>query len=419
MDKFDPWIMIKYLSNTLRADFIFLRGGKDYDLAKRPLCEDWNHESRSFEDLREHVAQGGAVGMRVPSGTIWVDLDKPTGKQWVETHKADLPFYQVTQKGYHVPFREPRERPSGKRTPAGIEVTYRFSGSNQLAVAPSPCRYWVVNRLGDLPVLPDELNTGKTSFAKEIKEIAPQEQKDRPKDTSSIHYLHLGGFYLPIYLEDRPRMPPSQSICCRKMTWRLAHTPKGNRNQTRLELGNLAGSYILGKSLSIQELRWIAWTVQRHSETPQKAVKEFFQAVNHALAVGQARTYGIDRRALAGALKDYFQVGDQSGEIYITNETIRSFGVNPSRLMGGSKQKWIDGQNKRVRTITDLAAFVGILDDSTKTTEETTEESNEPKPASVAGVETYSDRRGEQNEPKTTEPNFRRTETGGMKYAIS
>jgi hypothetical protein len=117
-----------------------------------------------------------------------------------------------------------------------------------------------------------------------------------------------------------------------------------------LELGNLAGSYLLGKSLSFQELRWIAWTVQKHSEQPGKALLEFFQGVNNALSIGQARTYGIDRKALVGALRGLVQGQDLAG-VYITNETLRSLGFVPSRSMGPTFIKRIGSERVRVRNL--------------------------------------------------------------------
>jgi len=274
-------------------------------------------------------------------------MDKPTGKEWVEAHKAELPYYQATRNGYHIFFKAPQNRPSGKRTKAGIDVTYRFHGANQINVAPSPGKMWIVNRLGDLPELPEELTCRSSGKVGQLRE----KKQDLPQNTSSVQYLSLYGLHIPIYLEDRPRMPMDQSICCRKMTWRLANTPKGERNQTRLELGNLSGSYLLGKSLSFQELRWIAWTAQRHSENPQKAVKEFFQAVNHALAQGVARTYGIDRKALVEALRDLLQGQNLEGDIWVTNETLRAMGFVPSRSMGPTFIKRIGSERVRVRNL--------------------------------------------------------------------
>ena len=349
----DPWIMMDYLKEIYKAEYILCRPDKV------PLCAGWQNESRSSDELREHVAEGGAIGLKIPSGIICLDLDKPTGKTWVENHKAELPYYQQTKNGYHVFFQAPTVRPSGKRTKAGIEVTYRFAGANQINVAPSPGKTWVVNRLEDLPELPDELNTGKTS--KIVKENIGLGPLEKPMDSSTVHYLSLYGLHIPIYLESRPLMPMGQSICCRKMTWRIAHTKKGERNQTRLEMGNLAGSYILGKSLSLRELRWVAWTVQRHSETPQKALKEFFQGVNNALSIGQAKSYGIDRKRLASALLDYLQ-GEVSGETLITNDTLRAMGFPPSRSMGLSVFKRINGERVRVRNLFDVVSESELME---------------------------------------------------------
>ena len=365
MDKFDPWNMIDFFKETYRAEYILCQANK------APLYVGWQAESRTVDEMREHVANGGALGLKIPCGVICLDLDKPTGKEWVENHKAELPYYQVTKNGFHIFFKAPKERPSGKRTPAGIEITYRFHGSNQINVAPSPGKTWVVNHFGDLPELPDELNTGKTSkFVKENKGFGSLE---KPIDSSTVHYLSLYGLHIPIYLESRPRMPMGQSICCRKMTWRIAHTKKGERNQTRLECGNLAGSYLIGKSLSFQELRWIAFIVGKYSETPQKAVREFFQGANNSLAQGVARTYGIDRKRLAGVLRDLVQGEDLAG-VYVTNETLRTLGFAPSRSLGKATQKWIDGKNVRVRMITDLVTIDELL--------LTTGENMEPKRAS-------------------------------------
>lgn len=141
---------------------------KKYKRAKEPITRgftDLNYKGLTLKECEEWESKGGWIGWLIPRGMIVLDIDK---EGWQERFASVMetcrkyalnPPIHKTNNGVHVFFKTATAIPGADNayTKAGIKVTYRAGGKNQLILAPVNGRTWGVTLNGNLPDIPVEL----------------------------------------------------------------------------------------------------------------------------------------------------------------------------------------------------------------------------------------------------------------------
>ncbi len=138
---------------------------KRYKRAKEPIIKGYTDEaykSLTLEECEKWEDEGGWIGWLMPQGMIALDVEDAASIQTIKTicaQKNITPPEHNTNNGKHFLFKTTTAIPGNSKafTKAGITVTYRAGGKNQLILAPVNGRTWAVPLNGDLPEIPVEL----------------------------------------------------------------------------------------------------------------------------------------------------------------------------------------------------------------------------------------------------------------------
>lgn len=141
---------------------------KKYKRAKEPITEGYTdkaYKGLPLEECGQWEAAGGWIGWLIPQGVIALDIDKEGWKERFAMVKEICsehglkPAIHKTNNGVHVFFKTNANIPGNSQaiTKAGIKLTYRAGGKNQLILAPTNSRSWEITLNGDLPEIPIEL----------------------------------------------------------------------------------------------------------------------------------------------------------------------------------------------------------------------------------------------------------------------
>lgn len=183
------WVLVPYWGNHVNRP-----GGKE---PKHPAASGYtspDFKGLTPEEASRWNAQGGWVAVRVPQGTVVLDMDNPESRAWTEAYltRPDRGPVQRTRNGFHVWFRDCGCYSGNSKTMAGIgELTPRLAGKNCVLVEPSEGKTWIEG--GDfenLPEVPPELRPVKEANApggsgsKALKKIA---RKIKRLDPSTVN----------------------------------------------------------------------------------------------------------------------------------------------------------------------------------------------------------------------------------------
>jgi hypothetical protein len=116
-----------------------------YNKGKVPADNGWPKLRPTLSEAIDWMQADGWIGLVVPPGCIALDIDDPEAVSWLLANAEPTWTISRTKNGYHVLFLAGDHDISGASalSRAGIKITYRAAGKNQIVVAPSPCREWL------------------------------------------------------------------------------------------------------------------------------------------------------------------------------------------------------------------------------------------------------------------------------------
>ncbi|MEZ7892703.1 MAG: hypothetical protein QMC67_13240 [Candidatus Wallbacteria bacterium] len=138
-----------------------------YSNAKEPIEKNFtssDFKESSYEEIKQHIENGGWLGVLIPKGYISLDIDK-------DHHSIDQALEVIkkrnyktnlakTKNGYHAYFKDLADLKGSTDVfvKHGYKLTYRAGGKNYVVVPPSDGREWIgnINDMDSLLELPAE-----------------------------------------------------------------------------------------------------------------------------------------------------------------------------------------------------------------------------------------------------------------------
>ncbi len=183
---------------------------KRYKKAKAPFVEGFTNDDYippSLEGCITWIKKGGWIGWVIPKGVVVLDVEDEDAIQYIKAickQKGIQPAIHRTNNGVHFFFKCNDNIPADSKaiTRAGIPVTYRIGGKNQLILAPINNRSWEVGLTDTQPEIPEELKPYNRKNKTDVLKALSWAVGDAIKNSSLHGYDDIDTSYMAFLIEN-------------------------------------------------------------------------------------------------------------------------------------------------------------------------------------------------------------------------